>query len=154
MKEYLISLFAAAFLSAVVGILSPDGGIGKHTRLASMFLTLCLIAAPIPRVIESIRSFSVSEPSEQPQDAPFSERSDGSLTAASRAYLARTLSERIAGAFSLPGDTVTCTIRWGEDGNPESVTVLLSGKAIWTDTRALESYVTDLLHCPCTTAIA
>ena len=156
MKAYLLSLLAAAFLSAAVGILSPDGGIGKHVRLASALLVLCLLASPLPRFIESLRSFSLTDALSLGKSAsdPFAERSEEALDAASRAYFVRMLSQKIAGEFSLPADSIECAVRWAEDGSPETVTVLLSGKAVWADPRKLETYVSDLLGCPCTTAIA
>ena len=64
MKTYLISLLGAAFLAAAIGILTPEGsgGIGKHVRLLSVLVLLCVIAAPLPRAWVRLREFTAELP--------------------------------------------------------------------------------------------
>ena len=159
MKAYLITLLGAAVLAAAVGILAPEGsngGVGRHVRLLSSLVVLCVIAAPLPRALAGIRSFSIGL-SEKTADMEqsFGSRSQDALNGASHAYLAQALRANIAETFSLRQEEVTCAIRWEEGGErPASVTLILSGSARFHDPHELEQYVSDLLGCPCDTAIA
>lgn len=159
MKAYLISLLGAAFLAAMIGILTPDGanGIGKYVRLLSVLMIVCVIALPLPRAIADLRErlTDFSDLSSEEKN-PFDARSQELLDHASRAYFASALTSHLAEQFSLRSDEITCAIRWKEiDGEtqPENVTLILSGSARWRDPHELERYVTDLLGCPCDTAI-
>ena len=161
MKAYLISLLGAAFLAAMIGILTPEGsngGIGKYVRLLSVLTIVCVIALPLPRAIADLRGrlTDLTDPSSNEKNA-FDARSETLLDHASRAYFASSLTAHLVERFSLRSDEITCAIRWKEvDGEalPESITLILSGSARWHDPHELETYVTDLLGCPCDTAIA
>ena len=159
-KTYFLSLLGAAFLAAVVGVLAPDGsgGVGKHLRLLSALVVLCVVAAPLPRLVSGLRDLPgrVTEIIRSPETDPET-RSDDTLNAASRAYFAQALTAKLAERFSLRTDEIQCAIRWSPDGNdarPISVTLILTGSARWKDPREMEQYVRDLLGCPCDTAIA
>lgn len=160
MKTYLISLLGAAFLAAAIGILSPEGsgGIGKHVRLLSVLVLLCVIAAPLPRAWVRLHEFTAELPdggSDAKQE--FNARANDALDTASRAYFASALVARLIEKFSLRQSEITCAIVWAEtdgEARPARVTLILTGSARWHDPHELERYVTDLLGCPCDTAIA
>ena len=161
MKTYLLSLLGAAFLAAAIGILSPDGtngGIGKHIRLLSALVLVCVIAVPLPRAISELRE-RLSDLTENTSDMEesFDARSRDALDNASRAYFANALTTHLAEKFALRQDELRCAILWEEtDGEvrPAAVTLILTGSARWHDPHELEQYLTDLLGCPCDTAIA
>lgn len=161
MKVYLLSLLGAAFLAAAIGILSPEGtngGIGKYVRLISVLVIVCVIALPLPRALADFqeRLTDLTDPSLHEKKS-FDARSQELLDNTSRAYFATSLTTHLAERFSLRSDEITCAIRWKEaDGEtlPENVTLILSGSARWQDPHEMERFVTDLLGCPCDTAIA
>ena len=161
MKAYLISLLAAAFLAAAIGILTPEGagGIGKHVRLLSSLVLLCVVAVPLPRAWVHLREIvsNMTENGSLAEQQDFNVRSHDALDNASRAYFAATLTTRLAEKFSLRQDEINCAVLWEEQNgetHPARVTLILTGSARWHDPHELENYVTDLLGCPCDTAIA
>lgn len=160
MKAYLLSLLGAAFLAAAVGVLAPDGnaGAGRHLRLLSVLVLLCVVVAPLPRLVTDLRDLPDLLPDRIDRESTEpGATSESPLDAASRAYVARSLTARVCERFSIPSDEVRCAIRWGEGdnaGTPLSATLILSGSARWKDPREIAAYVTDLLGCPCETAIA
>ncbi len=161
MKSYLISLLGAALLAAAIGILTPEGtsgGIGKHVRLITSLVILCVIALPLPRALARLRELpSEIGGWESGGETSFEARSHDALDEASRAYFAQSLTAHLAEKFSLNQTDLTCAIRWeqnDEESKPLNVTLILSGGARWRDPHELEQYVSDLLGCPCDTAIA
>lgn len=161
MKAYFLSLLGAAFLAAAVGILAPEGsggGVAKHLRLLSALVVLCVVSAPLPRVVAGLRDLPdrVSDVARSPETNPEA-RSEETLNNASRAYFAQALTAKLAERFSLRADEIQCAIRWspdGDDARPVGVTLILTGSARWKDPHEMEQYVRDLLGCPCDTAIA
>ena len=78
------------------------------------------------------------------------------VDAASRTYFAAKLTERLEERFGIGTGEISPIIRWEEnDGEivPAEVTLLLSGRAKWKDPTEMETYVRDLLGCPCHSAI-
>ena len=58
MKEYLITLIAAAMAVSIFEILSPTGMRGaftRHTRLLTGLLLICVLIAPLRGVIDTLR---------------------------------------------------------------------------------------------------
>jgi len=157
MKEYLLSLLGASFAVALVGILSPNGSV-KHMRLISSLFLICVLAAPLPKAIGSLHSFT-----EELNGAPgesgnndYTEQMEEAVNSASRAYFAQTLTQMLEQRFSIKTGEVRCLIQWAQDGEqlrPLKITVILSGSAIWKNPADLEEFVQNLLGCECVTAI-
>ena len=163
MKEYFFSLFLAAALIALVGILAPgkaSGGIAKHLRLLSSLFLLCVLISPISSALDSIFEWlqngeapPFSEESPQPD---YGEIASDALDEASRAYFAQMLALTISEEFSVSPEELHCTVTWEiRDGTPtpSRVTLLLSGKAIWRDPTPFKNAVQALLGCPCDVVI-
>ena len=159
MKSYLYALLLVALATALVGILSPDGekgGMGKHLRLLSSLLLICVLIAPLKSGIASLLEWSrgeiripgLEEPDPEADRLQFQEQLDN----ASREYICQMLTQTLEQEFSIPSGEVRCMIQW--DGEtPTLVTVVLSGSAIWKDPEIIEEYVSTLLDCPCQSAI-
>lgn len=157
MKEYLLSVLAAALVIALVGILAPNGS-GSSLKLVSALFLLLAIAAPLPKLLTSIPQriedlFQVGGQKGDEED--FRQETDLTLENASKAYLAQSLTQLLEEKFSIPAGEVRCTVRWveGDEIRPEKVTVILSGSAIWKNPAPIEETVTQLLGCECVTAI-
>ena len=72
MKTYLMSLLGAALLSILVSHLSPEGergGIAKHVHLLSSLLLICVLLAPVQRLIDTLPSLLEGEWLTQTEDA-------------------------------------------------------------------------------------
>ena len=156
MKTYLLSLIATAAVAALAGFLAPKGDLGKYVKLVSTLLLLTVILAPLPSAIGSLRDL----PELFRRSDAQTESEEGSLQkvldTASETYFAAELTERLEERFSIaPGD-LSVVIRWERqegESTPAEVTLLFSGRAVWKDPKEAESYVSDLLGCPCRSAI-
>lgn len=159
MKSYLYALLLVALATALVGILSPDrekGGMGKHLRLLSSLLLICVLIAPLKSGIASLLEWSRGEISIPGLETPDPEvdrlQFQEQLDDATREYVCQMLTQTIEQEFSIPTGEARCMIRWDGD-TPTLVTVVLSGSAIWKDPEVIENYVSALLDCPCQSAI-
>lgn len=164
MKAYLISLFCAAIVASLVGILSPSGesgGIGRHLGLVIALFMLCTLISPLTSVIRELYDLAggtVTLPDYgENAGEQYEEQLGNALQNASTEYFAEMLTQTLEREFSIPTGEVRSAVRWsqGEDGSlsPDRVTVVLSGSAIWKDPSAIEHFVTKLLGCECVTAI-
>ena len=163
MKEYLLTLVAAALTATLFGILSPDGergGIAKHMRLLTSLFLVCVLIAPLGGALTGLRALingELSLPSvDQDSGDGYRDLQDAVLDDASVNYFTDLLNETVARQFSIASDEVRCSVEWTRvDGrlDPVRVTVILSGRAIWQDPHAIEAFVEALLGCECVTAI-
>ena len=154
MNAYFLSLLGAALLAALIGMLSPEGGIGKTLRLLTSLVLICVIAAPLPGLIAKLSEIPDSIQEEQQLD--FSEQSQAALDAASRSYFARALTAHLEEKFNIPQGEIYCIISWSELENetkPKHITLILSGSAKWKNPQTMQSYVSELLGCSCDSAI-
>ena len=156
MKTYLLSLIATAAVAALVGFLAPEGNLGKYVKLVSSLLLLTVILAPLPSALESLRTL----PERFRKSNAQAESEEGSLQkvldTTSKTYFAAELTERLEERFAITPGEILLVIRWEDrDGKsiPAEVTLLFSGRAKWKDPKEAESYVSDLLGCPCHSAI-
>lgn len=158
MNEYVLSLLGAALLAAVIGMLAPGGssaGVGKTLRLLTLLVLFCVIAAPLPGLIAKLKELPSLSPETTPQ-FDFEEQAQTALDGASRAYFVRALTTHLEQKFGIAQGEIRCAVTWAEsDGEtkPDSVTLILSGSAKWKNPHELETYVSDLLGCPCDSAI-
>ncbi len=163
MKEYILTLIAAALLAALIGILSPDGergGIARHMRLLVALFMVCTLISPIRGLLTGIRHWMDGEgslfPSEQVLPIDPDTTLEETLENASGTYFTDMLTQAIETTFAIGIGDVRCSVTWNRvDGelSPARVTVLLSGRAIWKDPDAIEAFVRELLGCECVIAI-
>lgn len=158
MKEFLFSLFGSAFLVSIFGILAPVGqknGLQKHLRLLFSLFLVCAFLLPLPALLKKV-SLLPSEFSLQSEEE--SEKNqllfENALESASKVYVSDLLKKNLEEKYSLSEKNLRCVILWKENSDePESVTLFLSGKAVWKDTADMERYVEGLLSCPCVCVI-
>ena len=157
MKTYLLSLFAASLVIALVSILAPSNAT-KYIKLISSLFFLCILAAPLPKLLDTLPDFFYEVTGDQEKDQmdeSYQEKADQLLEGASKTYVAQMLTELLEQRFSIPTGEVRCVIQWeeSEKAKPQKVTVILSGSAIWKNPETIEKTVTELLGCECITAI-
>lgn len=159
MKVYIISVVAVSLVASALILLAPEGkggGISKHLRLLT---SLCILAV----ISEPLISFSKNILSSSPRDMTYL-FTDGltetdsesvffeSISDFSAAQLNTELTRLICENFSLDdGDiSVTSSYKTTDEGiSFSSVTVRLSGVAIFKNPRDIESFVTALTGLPC-----
>ena len=156
MKTYLLSLIASAAVAALVGFLSPEGNLGKYVKLVSTLLLLTVILAPLPTAIGSLRDLPALFRKTKTEAQTEEESLQNVLDATSKTYFAAELTERLEEKFSITPGELSVVIRWedrDEESIPAEVTLLFSGRAKWKDPKEAESYVSNLLGCPCHSAV-
>ena len=164
MQSYLISLVTAALIAALVGILAPEGergGLAKHMKLIASLFLICVLIAPLKGLTNTLQglidgNWEISLPNGELGKDELQSDAEKALDEASEQYCADALGNALCTQFSLSASDVRCTVDWERtdgESRPARVTVLLSGRAIWQDTHAIEAYVNDLLGCECITAI-
>ena len=164
MTSYIISLVSASLAVTLISILSPEGsggGIAKHIRLLSALFLICVLIAPVGRLIGGIRDLANGDFMLPEIELPNKEDSNlqmqGALDDASKKYFLDSLTLMLLQEFSIQEGDLTCKAIWTErDGQtvPKKITVILSGSAIWKDANKIQAFVSDLLGCECITAIA
>ena len=161
MKEYLLSIIAAALIAAMVGILSPHGsgkGLLGHLRLLCALFLLCVLLVPLKSALEEGVDWLNGELENQISQADnteeYKKELENAMNASSRTYLSRLLVSRLESEFSIPAGEVRCIVQWEEStSRPKRVSVILSGSAIWRDPSKIEAYVESLLDCECVSAV-
>ena len=161
-KTYILSIFATALLITVVDILVPTGsgnGLSKHLKLVSSLVFVCILISPTVSLAQRLTEFANGDWNfeiESDMEEYYSEELQNALDNASRQYFEGMLTDTLCKEFEIIEDDIRTHVEWdgtGEDLQPQKVTVILSGKAIWKDPSKIEAYVTSLLGCDCATAI-
>lgn len=158
MNAYLFSLLGAALLAALIGVFAPGGtsaGLGKHLRLISILVLLCIVALPLPGLVAKLNDLPSLSP-ESAQKYDFSLRSQETLDAAARVYFVRALTEHLEQKFGIAQGEIRCAVVWEEqdgEARPGAVTLIFSGRAKWKNPHEVETYVAELLGCSCNSAI-
>ena len=163
MKSYFIALLSASLLAALVGILSPEGekgSLAKHMRLICSLFLICVLIMPLKDALSDLKGLiggglDLSLPSldEQPS---YEDRMEEALHDASTSYFTDMLTRMLEEQFEISTGEVRCIVVWSEeDGTlrPQRITVVLSGRAIWKNPQEIEVFVSELLGCPCASAI-
>ncbi len=157
MKEYLLSLLIVSLAVTLARLLSPSAT-ASHVKLVCSFVFICVLAAPIPQFLRELPELSaelldITDQTDKTES--YENIANDALKNASRAYVAQALTSILEEQFSIPSGEIRCVILWesGEEAKPQRVTVILSGSAIWKNPEPIERTVTELLGCPCVTAI-
>ena len=162
MKAYLLTLVSAAMVAALVNILTPSGergGIAAHQRLITSLFLVCVLIAPLEGAVKVLQGLGDGDFTgllqvDPPDRSDFDEQLNEALDSSSERYFTQMLTQTVSEAFAIPLDEIRCTVSWEETEHaPARVTVILSGRSIWKDPHAIASFVTELLGCPCDTAI-
>jgi hypothetical protein len=159
MSGYLMMLLGASLLVAILTILSPGGASGRAFRWITSLFLVAVLLSPLLSILHGLANLPSEEvtfPWEDSSEEHYREELQSALDTASKQYFAETLTRHLEETFAIPTGDVRCQIRWGkvdETLQPTEITILLSGRGIWKDTAAIEKHVTELLGCPCITAL-
>lgn len=164
MKTYLITIVLSSLLAILVGMLAPDGdkgGVFKHMRLLTSLFLVCVLISPLQESIKYLQGLlngSIELPwlDGSEDKSGYEQEMNEALENASTSYFTQMLTQMLEAQFSIATGDLRCQIQWetqNESLSPVHVTVILSGRAIWKDTREIEDFVSELLGCPCVSAI-
>lgn len=156
MEGYSLSILAASAVGALIGLLSPSGGVSKYLRLTVSLFLLCALLSPLPSLLKDLANGEFPHlPDREEQAEDYRDALDQALDEASKDYFVTMLTRAISEECDLDAETVRCTVLWQESEKllPRRVTVILSGGSIWKDPAPIKDYVISLLDCECAVAI-
>ena len=158
MKEFLITLMAVAILNGVVGMLTPDGNLGKYVRFAGMLCLLCALASPVVTVIGAFGDGGefldgiLGDKAER-EEENYDEIYNNTLMNGSASYAQEIMENALLQHFNLPQDSLSVSVELvmeNEAYQIERVVVSLGEQAIFADPRDIISFVNDRWNCTCT----
>jgi hypothetical protein len=154
MQQYLMGLFTLALCCAVVELLAPageGGGIARHIKLMSALCLLCTLISPLisllqnggelPKIWEDwFKEWTDTDENTEQWEDRWQEESEG----LDIAYAQLMVADMIREEFGLEASDVRVELLLDEDeGSVKEARVALTGKAIWVDTHAMETYIKD-----------
>lgn len=159
MKIYIISIVAVSLFASALILLAPEGkngGISKHLRLLTSLCILAIISEPLISFSKNILSSNAKDMTHLLTDGLTETDSESvffeSISDYSASQLDRQLTRLICEKFSFDDSDVSVTssyVSTDEGISFSSVTVRLSGLAIFKDPRDVEGFVTALTGLPC-----
>ncbi len=156
MSVYLFSLAVLSIAVSIAGILSSTGrgdGLSRHVRFLASLILLCLLVSPLGGLLERIRDWKENDfwiPDTEVTEEDYTDRVQSALDEQSHTYFVQMLTLTLEEKFQIPSGHVRCVVVWNDAGTaPTHVTVLLSGKGVWSDPAPIKQTVEELLNCSC-----
>ncbi|MBQ7173291.1 MAG: hypothetical protein IJR88_04160 [Clostridia bacterium] len=154
MKNYLLSIIAVSLSAAALFHLLPGAAFQKSLKFLCALLLLLSLFAPLSGASGRIGDFFSYDwlPDQKELEDSYTEKSKEALLAHSKEYLEGLIKERVTKEFSIRDKDLSVRLLF-EDDEPNEIVLILSGKAIWQDSAALEAFAEDLLGLPCSSFI-
>ena len=137
MKEYAISVFALCLVSAVASLLRPSGD--SVSRVAAMAIILWMTLSPIASFVRDFDPEALLPTEGESVDSD--ELSDIAEDA-----LCQGIRRGVSEKFGIPTDSVSVTLTGFDMLNMkcDEIRIVLGGRAITADYKAIEKYVSSL----------
>lgn len=157
MREYLLSVVAAAIAVGAVTALIPEGeggGLRRHVSFVGALCVLAILISPVGELMGflgdlSFRGFgTVGDGTKSEYEEIYAEY----LQYASAENLSDSVAAMLCDRFDIPPEQCRVRVRVGSrDGRAaaEQVTVILSGSALLCDPYEIEGFISDMLGCEC-----
>ena len=154
MKSYLLSILVISLSASCLFHLLPEKtSFQKSMRFLSALFILLLLLSPLAGAKDALGDFFSSDWSQSDTlRNSYEEKSQESLLSHSKDYVERLVKEELVKTFSLREQDVSVRLLI-EEGRPNQVVLILSGKAIWQDSAKLEDFVSTLTELPCSSVI-
>lgn len=159
MKVYILSVVTVSIVASALVLLAPEGkggSVSKHLRLLTSLCILAVISDPLISFSKSILSSSPKDMTHLLTDGLDQIDSEAVFFESISEFSASQLNERlkalICERFSVDSDDIFITSSYTATDEGvlfSSVTVKLSGIAIFKNPRDIESFVTALTGLPC-----
>ena len=156
MDEYVVSLTVTVAVCTLATMLAPgDRGLGKYTRLIASLCILCVAISPVSSFFQNVYSinFDMAIPdAEKNNEYELENVYLNMLTAASEADLSVKIEDMICREIDASEEDIEVFAELYEvdgEGKIKKLTVMLSGKAIFTDPQMIREYLLSLFECEC-----
>ena len=137
MKEYAISVFAVCLVSAVASLLRPSGD--SVSRVAAMAIILWMTLSPIASFVRDFDP-ELLLPTEGEN------LGNEELAEVAKEALCQGICRAVSEKFGIPADSVSVTVVGFDMLNMkcDEIRIILGGRAITADYKAIEKYVGSL----------
>lgn len=159
MSGYMYGIIGtAAVIGTLESILPRTGKTRPYVRLVAALCLLCVIARPLGDFLSTLSGWLENDLSTIVSDEAARDRYEeilaGEVESAVRDRLSEAVKEALADRFSVKSCDVGVALQT-VDGTVSvtRVVVTLSGRDVFRDPYAIESYVSELLGCECITVI-
>lgn len=157
MREYLLSVVAAAIAVGAVTTLVPEGeggGLRRHVGFVGALCVLAILISPVGELMGFLGdlSFGGFGAAGDSTKSEYEEIYAEYLQYASAENLSDSVAAVLCDRFGIPPEQCRVRVRVGSrDGRAvaEQVTVILSGGALLRDPYEIEGFISDLLGCEC-----
>ena len=157
MGEYVITLTVTVAVCTLATMLSPDGerGLGKYIRLVASLCILCVAIAPLASFIGRLYYFDFDLSFIEERRAEDGELQDiysNMISEVSEAKVSQKIANMLREEYGLSDENTEVIAELFKDGDVykiKKLTVLLSGKAIFTDPQIIREYLISLFDCEC-----
>ncbi len=150
-------------IGSIITVLSPDGeggGLGKHTRLAVGLCLVLVCITPLYSLIESLKSFDVSDLIPEPdieESLEYESIFQSSYYQAEIENLRSGIVAILYDKYEIEPSDCLVKVKVAEDETGkrrlEQIFINLYGAAVWKDTGAIEGYLSSLFGCETVTAV-
>ena len=139
MNEYVLTVFAVCVITGVLGLISY--GSGRAEKLALGVITLYIIIAPLVSALSDMDIDSIFDKITLPE-----QELEGGYSEVAEEAFSEGIARAVAEEFSLNKENIRVKIRGFDFENmrADSITVILSGRSVTADYRAIEKYFNGL----------
>ena len=161
MTQYLMGLFVLGLCCAAVELLAPageGGGIGRHIKLMSALCLLCVLISPVTALLRDGESIKdrlqhwVSQWADEEQTTQdFENRWQTESEQLDVVYAEQLIAEMLRDEFAIAASDLGIEIVLSPSRDAiDQLRVALTGRAIWTDTHKMETYIHNTFGCDVT----
>ena len=149
---------AAAVIGVMESILPKSNKAGAYLKLVTSLCLLCLVLRPVGAFLDALPSrLSVGLDGimgDEDEQAEYRAILEGEVLAVVREALAEELSHRLAERFSVTDCEIGTSLTRVDGAYAlDRVVITLTGRDIFKNPHAIESYVTEQFGCECTVVI-
>lgn len=157
MKQYLYSIVTTSVISALCGVLCPDGtALKKYFSFLTSAVLLCATVTPLASITKGFFDNSgIFTKIEQTANVDYSAVWQESLSSVAKEEADRAVRDHICQEFKISERNVTVDCSFSQrEGGPSltSIDVTLSSEALMKNPRRIESYISENFGVPCTVA--
>lgn len=162
MQTYMLTLFSAALLAALVGLLAPEGEGGRLTsqlRMVAGLLLLLALLEPLRSGLSYLRALSEgdlpvpwNDPLSEPTLENYEEGLEATLIAVGQGEVEAYVKEVLETVFHIPREYATVGGVWDTEGEAMTLVELriaLRGAYALENPHPMEAYFSERLGCPC-----
>ena len=160
MKQYILSVMLVGVISSIVTILSPEGGLRDHVRLAAGIVTVAVCILPLTSIVSELKELDIEEiigDGYEISDENYEEIFESEFRCVEIEGVKEGIKAILEEKYGIGYDECYVSVKTAEseDGKRrlERVFINLYGGAILKNTAEIEEYLGELFGCEIVTAV-